>query len=96
MSVYIVAEVDVQNPEGYAEYAPLANDSVVRHGGRFLVRGGKTEVLEGEWSDRIVVIEFDDLDAARAWYYSDDYQAVAPLRHRNSQGRMIAVDGVAP
>ncbi len=86
MSVYIVAEVDVQNPEGYAEYAPLANDSVVRHGGRFVVRGGKTEVLEGEWSDRIVVLEFDDLDAARAWYYSDDYQAVVAASPREQPG----------
>jgi uncharacterized protein (DUF1330 family) len=90
---YVVVEVDVENREGYAEYTPLATESLARHGGRFLVRGGKSEVWEGEWSDRIVVLEFDDLDAARAWYFSDDYQAAAAIRHRNSRARMIAVEG---
>jgi uncharacterized protein (DUF1330 family) len=92
---YVVVEVDVENREGYAEYTPLATESLARHGGRFLVRGGKSEVWEGEWSDRIVVLEFDDLDAARAWYFSDDYQAAAAIRHRNSRARMIAVEGAA-
>ncbi len=93
MPAYVVVEVDVENREGYAEYTPLATESLARHGGRFLVRGGKSEVWEGEWSDRIVVHEFDDLDAARAWYFSDDYQAAAAIRHRNSRARMIAVEG---
>ena len=92
MSAYVIAEIDVQNPEGYEEYRPLANESITRHGGRFIVRGGKTEVFEGEWSDRIVVAEFESLEAARAWYFSDDYQAAAAIRHRTSQGRIIAVE----
>jgi uncharacterized protein (DUF1330 family) len=94
VSAYVVVEVAVENPEGYAEYSPLATESVARHGGRFLVRGGKAEVWEGEWSDRIVVLEFESLDAARAWYFSDDYQAALPIRQRNSRARMIAVEGV--
>jgi uncharacterized protein (DUF1330 family) len=93
MPAYVIVEVDVQNPDGYAEYSPLATESVARHGGRFLVRGGKNEVWEGEWADRIVVLEFEDLDAARAWYFSDDYQAAAAIRHRHSRARMIAVEG---
>jgi uncharacterized protein (DUF1330 family) len=96
MPAYVVAEVDVENPEGYAEYAPLATESVLRHGGRFLVRGGQNEAWEGAWNDRIVVIEFDDMDAARAWYFSDDYQAAAAIRHRNGRTRLIAVEGAAP
>jgi len=64
MSAYVIVEVDVTNPEGYEEYRPLAGKSVARHGGRFVVRGGKNEVWEGEWSGRIVVLEFDDLDTA--------------------------------
>ena len=95
MSAYVIVEVDVTNPDGYEEYRPLAGESVARHGGRFLVRGGKTEIWEGEWSARIVVLEFDDLDAARAWYFSDDYQAAAAIRQRNSTARMIAVEGTA-
>jgi len=93
VSAYVIAEVDVTNPEGYGKYSPLATESITHHGGRFVVRGGKTEVLEGEWSARIVVIEFESLDAARAWYDSDDYQAAAAIRHENSQGRIIAVEG---
>ena len=93
MSTYVIAEIEVTNPDGYAEDAPLANASVLRHGGRFVVRGGPSEVIEGDWSGRIVVLEFDSPEAARAWYDSDDYQACLPLRLQNSKGRMIAVEG---
>ena len=96
MSAYVLVEVDIENPDGYAEYLPLAHESVAKYGGRFLVRGGKTEVLEGEWMPRIVVLEFDSLEAAHAWYYSDDYQAASAIRHQHSRARMIAVEGVAP
>ena len=94
MSAYVLVEVEVTNPDGYAEYRPLANESVTKHGGRFLARGGKTEAWEGEWSPRIVVLEFESLEAAHAWYYSDDYQAAAAVRQQNSRARMIAVEGV--
>ena len=93
MSTYVIAEIDVTDPDGYAEYAPLANASVLRHGGRFVVRGGTTEVIEGDWAGRIVVLEFDSLEAAQAWYHSDDYQTCLPLRLQSSKGRMIAVEG---
>ena len=93
MSAYVLVELEVHNPDGYAEYRPLAFESVTKHGGRFLARGGTTEVLEGEWLPRIVVLEFDSLEAARAWYYSDDYQAAAAMRQQHSRGRMIAVEG---
>ena len=96
MPAYVVVEVDVENPEGYAEYVPLATESLARHGGRFLVRGGAYEVIEGEWSPRMVVLEFESLDAARRWYHSDDYQACLPIRLRSTKSRMIAVDGYQP
>ena len=60
-----------------------------------MVRGGTTEIMEGDWSGRIVVLEFDYLEAARAWYDSDDYQACRPIRLESSKGRMIAVEGAA-
>ena len=96
MSAYVLVEVEVENAEGYAEYRPLAHESVLKHGGRFLARGGATEAFEGEWSPRIVVLEFESLEAAHAWYYSDDYQAAAAIRQENSRARMIAVEGAAP
>ena len=96
MSAYVLVEVEVTNPDGYAEYRPLASESVTKHGGRFLARGGKTEAWEGEWAPRIVVLEFESLEAAHAWYYSDDYQAAAAVRQQNSTARMIAVEGATP
>jgi uncharacterized protein (DUF1330 family) len=93
VSVYVIAEIEVTDPDGYAEYAPLANASVLRHGGRFVVRGGPSETMEGDWAGRMVVLEFESLEAARSWYHSDDYQAALPVRLRSSRGRMIAVEG---
>jgi uncharacterized protein (DUF1330 family) len=96
VSTYVIAEIEVTNPDGYAEYAAPANASVLRHGGRFVVRAGASEVMEGDWAGRLVVLEFESLEAARAWYDSDDYQACLPLRLQNSKGRMIAVEGATP
>jgi uncharacterized protein (DUF1330 family) len=93
MSAYVIVDVEVDDPVGYQQYRPLAAASVARHGGRYVARGGPTETFEGEWSERVVVIEFDNLDAARAWYHSADYQKALPLRLRASRGRMIAVGG---
>ena len=93
MSAYVIVEVKVDDPAGYEEYRPLAAASVARHGGRFVARGGQTETFEGEWSGRMVIIEFESLEAARIWYHSDDYQEALPLRLRTSRGRMIAVEG---
>jgi uncharacterized protein (DUF1330 family) len=93
VSAYVLVEIDVTNPEGYAEYAPMAGESVAKHGGRYLARGGRTEPWEGDWSSRIVVVEFESLEAAHAWYYSDDYQAAVGIRQQNSHSRMVAVEG---
>ena len=94
MSVYVIADIQITDPDGYGKYAPLAHASVLRHGGRFMVRGGPSQVIEGDWGDRMVVLEFDSLDAAQAWYHSEDYQACLPLRLKSATGRMIAVEGV--
>jgi uncharacterized protein (DUF1330 family) len=93
VSAYVIVELEVEDPDAYEEYRPLANASVVRHGGRFLVRGGKSEALEGEWMSKMVVLEFEDLAAATTWYHSEDYQACLPIRLRTTRGRMIVVEG---
>jgi uncharacterized protein (DUF1330 family) len=95
VSAYVIAEIEVTDPDGYAKYAPLANESVLRHGGRFVVRGGPSETMEGDWAGRMVVLEFESIEAAWSWYRSDDYQAALPIRLRNSRGRMIAVEGAS-
>ena len=96
MPAYVIAAVsEAHDDEALAEYRRRNTDAVTAHGGRFVVRGGPVEALEGAWTPlRIVVMEFPDRDAARAWYSSDDYQAIAPLRQGASTTDIILVDGV--
>jgi len=96
MPAYVIADVNVTDPTGYDSYRPLAAASIARFGGRFLVRGGKAELLEGRTDpDRIVVIEFPDADTARRWYHSDEYQQALKIRQANSTGRLILVEGAS-
>lgn len=97
MTAYVIADVTVTNPEGYAAYRPLAAASIAQHGGKFIARGGAVESLEGGWApSRIVIIEFPSMAAARAWYDSPDYQAALKVRLANSTGRVILTEGAAP
>jgi uncharacterized protein (DUF1330 family) len=94
MAAYVIADVDVTNPAGYEPYRPLAAASIARFGGRFLVRGGPAELLEGAPAPgRVVVIEFSDADAAKRWYFSDEYQQALKIRQANSTARVILVEG---
>ena len=97
MSAFVIVEVTITNPEPYAAYRDLAGASVARHGGRFVVRGGEVTTLEGDWNpQRIVVVEFASVDAAKAWYFSDDYQDALRVRQANSVGKALIVDGYTP
>ena len=97
MSAFVIVEVTITNPEPYAAYRDLAGASVARHGGRFIVRGGEVTTLEGDWNpQRIVVVEFASVDAAKAWYFSDDYQDALRVRQANSVGKALIVDGYTP
>jgi uncharacterized protein (DUF1330 family) len=95
MAAYVIAEVDVLDPEQYARYGAAVPASLEAHGGRFLARGGETVTLEGGWMPRrIVVIEFDDLGAAQRWYDSPEYRQARVIREGAAVMRMIAVAGV--
>jgi len=97
MTAYVIADVTVTNPEGYAAYRPLAAASITRYGGKFLARGGAVEPLEGGWSpSRVVIIEFPSIAAARTWYASPEYQAALKLRLAHSTGRVIITEGAPP
>ncbi|MCO4824829.1 MAG: DUF1330 domain-containing protein [Amylibacter sp.] len=74
MAVYTMAHIDVQNDEEYAKYAVLAGPAVEKFGGKFLARGGETVVMEGQGRARNVIIEWPDMDTAKAFYNSLDYQ----------------------
>lgn len=95
MPAYVIADVrDVRDAEALLEYRRRNTDAVGNHGGRFVVRGGEATVLEGEWpTQRIVVMEFPDADAARAWWQSDEYEAIKPIRRGASDTNIILVEG---
>ena len=91
---YMVAQVDVHDTEAYQEYGAKVPATLVEFEGRFLVRGGRIEPLEGDAPpQRTVVIEFPSLAHARNWYHSDAYQALIPLRHAAAETRSFLVEG---
>ncbi len=91
---YVVSRVDVKDPEAYARYAAAGTKAIAAHGGRPLARGGRHEALEGTARARNVVIEFDSYDAARAYFYSAEYQAARALREGAADMEMVLVEGV--
>jgi len=94
MTAYVIAEVDVKDVEKYKLYADKAPGVTLPAGGKYLARAGTVECFEGTPpKSRIVVIEFKDMEAARAFYYCKAYQDIIPLRQAASEGRMFVVDG---
>ena len=95
MSAYIVVEVDVRDRERYEDYKRLVPPTLAEYGGRFVVRGGAAETLEGDWSPgRIVIVEFPSAEQARAWWGSAEYAPAKALRQATAHTRMILVEGV--
>lgn len=97
MAAYLIADVDVTDAEQYQQYSQRVPETVAAYGGRYLVLGGALESLEGDFRPkRIVMIEFPDMQAAKAWYASPEYQAILPLRWRNSRAGMFTfVEGLS-
>jgi uncharacterized protein (DUF1330 family) len=93
MAAYLVARLKVHDPDMFQRYREAVTPLVDRFGGRFRVRGGELQVLEGEWPPRLVIIEFQSRDAARLFYDSPEYQQILPLRLRSSDGNVAIVDG---
>lgn len=95
MPAYVLYLGDVTDPERYEEYKVHAAASIAAAGGRYIVRGGEVEVLEGELpAGRTVVLEFPTRAAALAWYRSDDYEAARRLRLGAATATMYVVDGI--
>ena len=96
MTAYVIAEIEIVNAEGYKEYTTMVPATIEQYGGRFLVRGGKAEVLEGEWpAQRRVILEFASMEAAMRWWDSPEYAKPKALRKANSKGRLVLLEGVA-
>ena len=94
MAAYLIAEITVTDPTAYADYRSQVPATVEKYGGRFLVRGGKAQLVEGEGTlGRLVIIEFENMDRLKAWYDSEEYRAPKALRMRASTGRLLFVEG---
>jgi uncharacterized protein (DUF1330 family) len=95
MAAYVIAQVEVTNPTQYAEYQKLVPASLEKYQGRFLVRGGQTEHLEGEADQvRRVVLAFDSVEQAKRWYHSPEYSAAKAARQGAAKMSMLIIDGV--
>ena len=95
MTAYVIVEINIVDPVGYEEYKKQAAATVHKYGGKYLVRGGKTEVLEGDWKPkRIVVLEFESMQRAKEWLNCEEYRQPRKIRHRTAETKMILVGGV--
>ena len=95
MAAYVIADIRVNDPIAYQQYGKQVGAVIEKYGGSFLVRGGRVETLEGDWSPRrIVLLKFPDMGSALREYSSPEYQRLAALRRRASSGRVIVVEGV--
>jgi uncharacterized protein (DUF1330 family) len=98
MPAYIVALIEPRDRDAAERYRTIAADTIARYGGRYIVRGGAiADTLEGETGGvkRVIVLEFPDLDAARTWYSSPEYDETRPLRERAFQRTMLLAEGIA-
>ena len=95
MAAYIVVELEVTDTEGFARYRDMVPATLEAYGGRYLVRGGELETLEGNWHpQRFVVIEFDSVEQAKRWWDSEEYRDARDLRQATAKTQMILVEGV--
>jgi len=94
MPAYVIADVNIADAERYADYTAQVPATLEPYGGCFLVRGGVTEMVEGDWLPRrLVIIEFPSMDAAHRWYGSPEYQAILGIRHEAATARLILAEG---
>jgi uncharacterized protein (DUF1330 family) len=90
---YIISRVDIADPAAYSKYAEASTKAIAAHGGKPLARGGRSEGLEGPARKRNVILEFDSYEAARAYYFSAEYQAARKLREGAAEIEMVLVEG---
>ena len=95
MSAFVIARVNVTDPEKYENYKALAPATIAKYQGEYVARGGETVTLEGEAeTHRVVVLRFASLEAAKTWYHSPEYQAAKKEREGAADGSFIAVEGL--
>jgi uncharacterized protein (DUF1330 family) len=96
MAVYVISDVAPQDPQAWETYIKLAPATIEKYGGRYLARGGDVETMEGTWAPKaIVLVEFPNADAVKAWYASPEYAQALKVRDKALRRNLICVEGVA-
>ena len=94
MSAYLLVDIEVTDPAAYEDYRSRVPALVAKHGGKYLVRGGPFEILEGDWSlNRLVVLEFPSMEAAKEFYDSEEYRPLKEIRVKATKSNVVLVDG---
>jgi len=96
MVAYVILQIEVTDANKHAKYREIATPMVEKYGGRYLARGGKTEVVEGESVSRIVIVEFPSIERFKSFYNAPEYQEAKALRRSATRGNMIVVEGAPP
>jgi uncharacterized protein (DUF1330 family) len=95
MTAYVIADIEVLDPAGYEAYRQQVPATIAAYGGRYLARGGATEVLEGSWSPRrCVILEFPSMAQLKAWWDSPEYQPLRAIRERTTRSHLVATEGL--
>jgi uncharacterized protein (DUF1330 family) len=95
MSAFVILDIDVTDPALYEEYKRLASATVIAKGGTYVARGGRTEVLEGTWDPkRVVVLQFQSTAQAKEWIASKEYAPARAIRHQAARTNVIVVEGL--
>ena len=96
MPAYLIPDVSVKDADAFQAYRTRAAASIEQHGGRYLVRGGPVDTLEGSWTPAtIIIVEFPDIELAQAWYRSPEYAAAFAFRDDALSRNLVLVDGIS-
>lgn len=95
MSAYLIAEVTVTDPALFEQYRAAVPATIAAYGGKYIVRGGANETLEGTWQPkRVIVLEFENMARLKAWYGSKEYKPLIELRQKSANTNVVAIEGV--
>jgi uncharacterized protein (DUF1330 family) len=94
MAAYVIADLTITDPQGFEEYRQMVPATIAQYGGKYVVRGGRVETLEGTWEPkRLVVIEFESAERAKQWWACEEYRGAKALRQRTAQTNLIIIEG---
>jgi uncharacterized protein (DUF1330 family) len=94
MPAFVIVEIDIHDRDLYRSYTQLTPETIAAYDGKFLVRGGETTLLEGNWQPkRVVILEFPSVDRAKSWWHSDMYSKAKEIRQKAATTKMIIVEG---